>query len=100
LRLTSSIEGALFGIPTGPVGAVLTDAKVVKRYRAQDVKTPLACLAQLAEKDLVRFKAGFTLADLLAQAQAQTDLAAAKAMQKAKAELFAMFNKPKVKLRA
>ena len=74
--------------------------KVVKRYRAQDVKTPLACLAQLAEKDLVRFKAGFTLADLLLQAQAQTDLAAAQAMQKAKAQLFAMFNKPKVKQRA
>jgi len=74
--------------------------KVVKRYRAQDVKTPLACLAQLAEKDMVRFKAGFTLADLLLQAQAQTDLAAAQAMQKAKVQLFAMFNKPKVKQRA
>jgi hypothetical protein len=73
--------------------------KVVKHYRTQDVKTPLVCLAQLAEKDLVSFKAGVTLADLLDQAQAQTDLAAAQAMQKAKAELFAMFNKPKVKLR-
>ena len=74
--------------------------KVVKRYRTQDVKTPLACLAQLAQKDLVKFKAGVTLAELLAQAQAQTDLVAAKAMQEAKAKLFAMFNKPKVKLRA
>jgi hypothetical protein len=69
--------------------------KVVKHYRTQNVKTPLACLAQLAVKNLVGFKAGVTLTGLLAQ----TDLAAAQAMQKAKAELFAMFNKPKVKLR-
>lgn len=69
--------------------------KVVKRYRTQDVKTPLVCLAQLAEKGLVRFKAGVTLAQLLTQAQAQTNLAGAQAMQKAKAELFATFNKPK-----
>jgi hypothetical protein len=32
--------------------------KVIKRYRNKDVKTPLACLAQLSEKGLVRFKAG------------------------------------------
>jgi hypothetical protein len=76
--------------------------KIVKHYLAQDVKAPLACLAQLAQNDLVRFKvkAGFTLAELLAKAQAQTDLAAAQAMQKDKAQLFVMFNKPKVKLRA
>ncbi len=73
--------------------------KVVKHYRLQDVKTPLACLAQLAEKNLVSFKAGVTMGGLLVQAQAQTDLAAAQAMQKAKAQLFAMFNKPKVELR-
>ena len=63
------------------------------------MKTPLPCLVQLAEKDLVSFKVGVTLACLLVQAQAQTHLAAAQAMQKAKAQLFAMFNKPKVKLR-
>ena len=74
--------------------------KIVKRYRLEDVRTPLACLAQLAEKGLVRFKTGVTLAQLQAQAKAQTDLAAAQAMQKAKAQLFAMFNKPKTKLRA
>lgn len=74
--------------------------KVVKRYRTQDVKTPLACLEKLAEKNLVSFKVGVTLADLLVQARAQTDLAAAQTMLKAKAELFAMFNKPKVKLQA
>jgi hypothetical protein len=66
--------------------------KVIKRYKHKDVKTPLACLAQLAGKGLVRFKAGITLEQLQAQARAQTDLAAAQAMQKAKAELFAKFN--------
>ena len=42
--------------------------KVVKRYRWQHVKTPWACLAQLAERGLVRFKAGITLAGLPLQA--------------------------------
>ncbi|MBW8831377.1 MAG: hypothetical protein JF606_18530 [Burkholderiales bacterium] len=41
---------------------------------------------------LVRSKAGVTLHQLEAQALVQTDLAAAQAMQKAKAELFAKFN--------
>lgn len=74
--------------------------KVVKRYRHEDVKTPLACLAQLSEKGLVRFKMGVTLKSLQAQASAQTDLAAALAMQRAKADLFALFNKPKTPRRA
>ena len=66
--------------------------KVIKRYKHEDVKTPLACLAQLADKGLVRLKTGITLEQLQAQAHAQTDLAAAQAMQKAKAKLFAEFN--------
>ena len=66
--------------------------KVVKRYLHKDVKTPLACLAQLASKGLVRFKAGVTLERLQEQANEKPDLAAAQAMQKAKAELFAKFN--------
>jgi hypothetical protein len=66
--------------------------KVIKRYKHEDVKTPLACLVQLADKGLVRLKAGITLENLQAQAHAQTDLAAAQAMQKAKAKLFAEFN--------
>ena len=74
--------------------------KIVKRYLLQDVKTPLACLAQLAAKGLVKFRAGVTIADLQTQANAQTDLAAAQAMQKAKADLFALFNKPRATLRA
>ena len=74
--------------------------KIVKRYRHEDVKTPLACLALLSKSKLVRFKAGIklqALQALQAQAGAQTDLAAAQAMQQAKADLFAQFNRPKSK---
>jgi len=74
--------------------------KIVKRYLLAHVKTPLACLTHLAVNGLVKFKADVTLAQLQAQANAQTDLVAAQAMQKAKAELFAMFNKPRAKPRA
>jgi hypothetical protein len=65
--------------------------KVIKRYRHADVKTPLECLTQLAAAAMVTFKAGITLAGLQAQADLQTDLAAAQAMQRAKSELFAGF---------
>lgn len=71
--------------------------KIVKRYRHEDVKTPLACLALLSTSKLVRFKAGITLQALQAQASFQTDLAAAQAMQQAKADLFAQFNRSKTK---
>ncbi len=71
--------------------------KIVKRYRHEDVNTPLACLALLSESKLVRFKAGIKLQALQAQASFQTDLAAAQAMQQAKADLFAQFNRPKSK---
>lgn len=67
--------------------------KVVKRYRHEDVKTPLECLAQLAAAKLVTFKPDVTLAVLQAQANSQTDLAAAQAMQRAKSDLFASFAK-------
>jgi len=69
--------------------------KIIKRYRHADVKTPLECLALLSAKGLVRFKAGFTLQALQERSSIQTDLGAAQAMQKAKAELFAEFNRPK-----
>ncbi|MDZ4255781.1 MAG: hypothetical protein U1A72_24715 [Sulfuritalea sp.] len=69
--------------------------KIVKRYKHDDVKTPLECLAQLSAKGLVSLKAGITLAALQTQAKSQTDLAAAQAMQRAKSELFASFIKPK-----
>ena len=74
--------------------------KIIKRYKHQDVKTPLECLALLGEKGLVTFKAGITLEDLLAQASEKTDLQAAREMQQAKADLFALFNKPKRKQQA
>ncbi len=67
--------------------------KITKRYRHEDVKTPLACLEILSAKGLVKFKPGVTLQALQAQANAQTDLAAAQQMQKAKADLFELFNK-------
>ena len=75
-------------------------SKIIKRYQHKDVKTPLECLVLLNEKDLVKFKAGITLEGLLAQASEKTDLQAAQEMQKAKAELFELFNKPKLKQQA
>jgi len=74
--------------------------KVKKVYKNKDAKTPLERLVQLNEKGLVTFKAGITLQDLLAQAMRQTDLQAAQEMQKAKADLFELINKPKRKLQA
>ena len=69
--------------------------KIVKRYRHEDVKTPLECLTKLAAEKLVTFKTGVTLAALQAQANLQTDLAAAQAMRRAKSDLFARFIKPR-----
>jgi hypothetical protein len=66
--------------------------KIVKRYAHQDVKTPLAALEQLLSKGLARLKPGQSLAALLGQAKAKTDLAAAQEMQEAKTALFALFN--------
>ncbi len=68
--------------------------KIVKRYKHADVKTPLDCLTLLNAQGLVTFRDSSTLAVLQAQASAQTDLAAAQAMQLAKRELFATFVKP------
>jgi transposase InsO family protein len=79
---------------------VIEKGKIIKRYKHKDVKTPLECLVLLNEKELVKFKAGITLQDLLAQASEKTDLQAAQEMQKAKAELFELFNKPKLKQQA
>jgi hypothetical protein len=74
--------------------------KIKKVYKHEDVKTPLECLVQLNEKGLVKFKAGITLEDLRAQASEKTDLQAAQEMQKAKAELFELFNKHRCKRQA
>ena len=56
--------------------------------------------AQLAlcDKELARLKEGVSLAVLQALADAQTDLAAAQEMQRAKAELFRLFNTPRARL--
>ena len=70
-------------------------SKIIKRYRHADVKTPLASLRQLCDKALARMKAGATPLALQALADAQTDLAAAQQVQRAKAELFELFNKPR-----
>jgi transposase InsO family protein len=75
--------------------SVSAKGKVIKRYRHEDVQTPLACLSKLCDQGLARLKTGVTLAALQALADAQTDLAAAQAMQRAKAELFELFNKPR-----
>lgn len=69
--------------------------KTVKRYKPQDVKTPLERLTALAGHNPIAFPSGVTLEALQAQAKSQTDLAAAQAMQRAKRELFATFVKPK-----
>lgn len=74
--------------------------KIKKVYKHENVKTPLECLVLLNEKGLVKFKVGITLADLLAQASDKTDLQAAQEMQKAKAELFELFNKHRRKQQA
>jgi transposase InsO family protein len=79
---------------------VSNKGKIKKVYKHADVKTPLECLADLSKKRLVTFKKGITLKDLQAQARKKTDLQAAQQMQAAKAQLFAMFNKPEVKKRA
>ncbi len=68
--------------------------KIKKVYKHKDAKTPLECLVLLNKAGLVTFKSATMLDDLLDTAKGKTDLAAAQEMQKAKADLFAMFNKP------
>lgn len=74
---------------------VSAKGKIVKRYKHEDVKTPLACLVLLSAKGLVKLRKGITLVQLQAQAHAKTDLAAAQEMQRAKRDLFASFVKQK-----
>ena len=80
--------------------SVSDKGKIIKRYKHKDVKTPLECLVRLNEKGLVTFKAGIQLEDLLVRAREKTDLEAAQEMQKAKADLFELFNKSKSKKQA
>jgi transposase InsO family protein len=82
------------------VDKISPKGKVVKCYPNKNVRTPLESLTLLLEQDLATLKKGQTLQDLQSQARQKTDLQAAQEMQKAKAELFAMFNKPKAQQRA
>jgi len=67
--------------------------KVKKVYKHKDSKTPLESLVLLDKAKLVTFKSVITLDCLLRKAQEKTDLQAAQEMQKAKADLFELFNK-------
>jgi len=78
---------------------VSEQGKIKKIYKNKDVKTPLECLVLLNAKGLVKFKEDITLEYLLARAGEKTDLQAAQEMQKAKTQLFELFNKPKLKLK-
>lgn len=69
--------------------------KIVKKHLPRDVKTPLSRLIEMAANGKLQFKPEITLMALVSEAVARTDLAAALDMQKAKAELFASFSKPK-----
>jgi hypothetical protein len=76
--------------------SVVSDkGKVVKRYCNADAKTPLECLAHLAEKGLVTLRDGVSLATLQAQATVRTDLAATQTMQAEKQALFDSFTHQK-----
>jgi len=68
--------------------------KIKKVYKNKDAKTPLECLVLLNEAGLVAFRSATMLESLLDKAKERTDLQAAKEMQKAKADLFALFNRP------
>jgi len=74
--------------------------KIKKVYKNKDAKTPLECLVVLSEKGLVTFKSEVSIEVLLLKAKEKTDLQAAQEMQKAKAELFELFNKPRPKTQA
>jgi hypothetical protein len=71
--------------------------KIKKVYKHKDAKTPLECLVLLNEAALVTFKSATMLGSLLDKAKERTDLQAAQEMQKAKTELFALFNKTGLK---
>ena len=69
--------------------------KIVKRYKHGDAKTPLECLQILDAKGLVTFKAGITLASLVALARSTTDLDSMQEMLHKKSRLFDTFKAKK-----
>ena len=80
--------------------SVNAKGKIVKHYKQADVATPLECLTRLHAQKLVKLKTGVTIKALQAEANAESDLLAAQGMQKAKAQLFELFNKTVLKQRA
>ena len=68
--------------------------KIKKVYRNKDAKTPQECLVLLDKTGLVSFKSTTMLQSLLDKGREKTDLQAAREMQRAKADLFALFNRP------
>ena len=80
--------------------SVNAKGKIVKHYKHADVATPLECLTRLHAQKLVKLKTGVTIKALQAEANAESDLLAAQSMQKAKAQLFELFNKTVLKQRA
>ena len=74
--------------------------KIVKHYKHADVATPLERLARLHAQKKATLRKGVTIKALQAEANAQSDLVAAQNMQKAKAQLFELFNKTSVKRQA
>ena len=74
---------------------VVSDKGKIKQvYKNKDAKTPLECLVLLDKTGLVSFKSATILRSLQEKAKEKTDLEAARGMQKAKADLFALFNRP------
>ena len=69
--------------------------KIVKRYRHDQVCTPLERLAQLLKLKLAALRPGLTLEALLLEAQSRSDLDAALDMQRAKSALFDSFEQPR-----
>jgi hypothetical protein len=67
--------------------------KIKKVYKNKDAKSPLDCLVLLEKTGRVSFKSATMLDSLLDKAKEKTDLEAAWEMQKAKADLFALFNR-------
>ena len=71
--------------------------KIVKRYEHTDVATPLERLTRLHAEKKATLKKAVSIEALQAQANAQSDLAAAQGMQKAKAQLFRLVSTTAVK---
>ncbi len=68
--------------------------KIKKVYRNKNAKALLECLVLLDKTGLVSFKSATMLQSLPDKAREKADLQAAREMQKAKSDLFTLFNRP------